>query len=99
MGRCSDRQTEEASVDDVSFWHIAADLGCPLSRQLSEAKLTCHGRRKSDVHDPEHTNRQGNCSPAFLQDTAIYSSNFLLNSASSLSRSIDRKNATGLHFP
>jgi hypothetical protein len=37
--------------------------------------------------------------PAFSKIPRRYSSNLLRNSASSLSRSTDRKNVTGLHFP
>jgi hypothetical protein len=46
----------------------SADPDCPLSCQVSEAKRTCHGLRKSDVHDLKQ-NYQGHALGAILPTT------------------------------
>ena len=52
---------------------IISVSGCGPSRPcLKNSCPQCpeSGQTRTDANDPEQTNRQGNCSPAFLQDTA-----------------------------
>ena len=61
-----------------------------LERCLPWSKQTWRGQVCMSAFDPERTNRAVIGASLFSKMSQIYSSNFLRNSASSLSRSTDR---------